>query len=49
MPIELKILALGALLLFVHIFTATRFKTSAIWPQVECRRARRDTARSRPA
>jgi uncharacterized MAPEG superfamily protein len=27
MPIELKILALGALLLFVHIFTATRFKT----------------------
>src|SRR5437899_2479393 len=28
MPIELKILALGALLLFVHIFTATRFKTS---------------------
>ena len=28
MPIELKILALGALLLFVHIFTATRFKTA---------------------
>jgi uncharacterized MAPEG superfamily protein len=27
MPMELKILALGALLLFVHIFTATRFKT----------------------
>jgi uncharacterized MAPEG superfamily protein len=27
MPIEIKILALGALLLFVHIFTATRFKT----------------------
>ena len=27
MPIELKILALGALLLFVHIFTATLFKT----------------------
>jgi uncharacterized MAPEG superfamily protein len=28
MPIEIKILALGALLLFVHIFTATRFKTA---------------------
>ena len=28
MPIELTILALGALLLFVHIFTATRFKTA---------------------
>ena len=28
MPIELKIAALGALLLFVHIFTATRFKTA---------------------
>ena len=28
MAIELKILALGALLLFVHIFTATRFKTA---------------------
>jgi uncharacterized MAPEG superfamily protein len=28
MPVELKILALGALLLFVHIFTATRFKTA---------------------
>src|SRR5438445_7935637 len=28
MPIELKILALGALLLFIHIFTATRFKTA---------------------
>lgn len=28
MPIELRILALGALLLFVHIFTATRFKTA---------------------
>ena len=28
MPIELKILALGALLLFVHVFTATRFKTA---------------------
>jgi uncharacterized MAPEG superfamily protein len=27
MSIEIKILALGALLLFVHIFTATRFKT----------------------
>ncbi len=28
MPIELKILALGALLLFFHIFTATRFTTA---------------------
>src|SRR4051812_7918863 len=28
MPVELKILALGALLLLVHIFTATRFKTA---------------------
>src|SRR3954471_19256734 len=28
MPVELKILALGAILLFVHIFTATRFKTA---------------------
>src|SRR5690349_22645658 len=28
MAVELKILALGALLLFVHIFTATRFKTA---------------------
>ncbi len=28
MAIELKILALGALLLVVHIFTATRFKTA---------------------
>ena len=28
MAIELKILALGALLLFIHIFTATRFKTA---------------------
>ena len=28
MPIELKILALGALLLFVHIFVAIRFKTA---------------------
>ena len=27
MAVELKILALGALLLFVYIFTATRFKT----------------------
>ena len=27
MPVELKIAALGALLLFIHIFTATRFKT----------------------
>jgi uncharacterized MAPEG superfamily protein len=28
MPVELKILALGAVLLFVHIFVATRFKTA---------------------
>ena len=28
MAVELKILSLGALLLFVHIFTATRFKTA---------------------
>ena len=28
MPVELKILALGALLLVIHIFTATRFKTA---------------------
>jgi uncharacterized MAPEG superfamily protein len=28
MPVELRILALGALLLLVHIFTATRFKTA---------------------
>ncbi len=28
MPVELKILALGALLLFVHIFVAIRFKTA---------------------
>lgn len=28
MAIELKILALGALLLIVHIFTATRFRTA---------------------
>lgn len=28
MPVELKILALGALWLVVHIFTATRFKTA---------------------
>ena len=27
MPVEIRILAFGALLLFVHIFTATRFKT----------------------
>ena len=27
MPVELRIAALGALLLFVHIFVATRFKT----------------------
>jgi uncharacterized MAPEG superfamily protein len=28
MPVELKILALGALLLLIHIFAATRFKTA---------------------
>ena len=28
MPVEIKILTLGALLLFVYIFTATRFKTA---------------------
>ena len=28
MPVELRIAALGALLLFVHIFVATRFKTA---------------------
>jgi uncharacterized MAPEG superfamily protein len=28
MPIELKILALGALLLFIHIFVAIRYKTA---------------------
>ena len=28
MPVEIKILAFGSLLLFVHIFTATRFKTA---------------------
>jgi uncharacterized MAPEG superfamily protein len=28
MPVELKILALGALLLFIHIFISTRFKTA---------------------
>jgi uncharacterized MAPEG superfamily protein len=28
LAIELKILALGAVLLFVHVFTATRFKTA---------------------
>ena len=28
MPIEIKILALGALLLLIHIFVATRFKTA---------------------
>jgi uncharacterized MAPEG superfamily protein len=28
MPVELKILALGALLLVIHIFTAIRFKTA---------------------
>ena len=28
MPVELRIAALGALLLFIHIFVATRFKTA---------------------
>src|SRR3954451_18799646 len=28
MPTEIKILALGAVLLFIHIFAATRFKTA---------------------
>ena len=28
MPVELKIAAFGAVLLFIHIFTATRFKTA---------------------
>lgn len=28
MPVELKILALGAVLLFVHLFVAIRFKTA---------------------
>ena len=28
MPVELKILALGAVLLFIHIFVATRVKTA---------------------
>lgn len=28
MPVELKILALGAVLLLIHIFTAARFKTA---------------------
>jgi uncharacterized MAPEG superfamily protein len=28
MPVELRILALGALLLFIHVFTAVRFKTA---------------------
>ena len=28
MPVELRILALGAVLLFIHIFVATRFKTA---------------------
>ena len=27
MPVEIRILALGAVLLFIHIFVATRFKT----------------------
>jgi uncharacterized MAPEG superfamily protein len=28
MPVELRIAALGALLLFVHVFVATRYKTA---------------------
>jgi uncharacterized MAPEG superfamily protein len=28
MPVEIRILALGALLLFIHIFVAIRFKTA---------------------
>ena len=28
MPVEIRILALGALLLFIHIFVAVRFKTA---------------------
>jgi hypothetical protein len=28
MPVELRILALGAVLLLIYIFTATRFKTA---------------------
>ena len=28
MPVELRIAALGALLLFIHIFVATRYKTA---------------------
>ena len=28
MPVEIKILALGAVLVFIHIFAATRFKTA---------------------
>lgn len=28
MPVEIKIAALGAVLLFIHVFTATRFKTA---------------------
>jgi uncharacterized MAPEG superfamily protein len=28
MPVEITILALGALLLFIHIFVATRYKTA---------------------
>src|SRR3954464_14537391 len=28
MPVEIRIAALGAILLFIHIFTATRFKTA---------------------
>ena len=28
MPVEIRILALGALLLFIHVFIATRYKTA---------------------
>ena len=45
MPVELKILALGALLLLVHIFAAIAVQDAAIWPQVERRRARRGAVR----
>ena len=46
MPVELKILALGALLLFMHIFTATRFKTAQYGRDVECQRARPGPSRA---
>ena len=46
-PIELKIAAFGALLLFVHIFAAVRLKTAAIRPRMERRGARRGAASAR--